>query len=147
MHLVGEDGKPLNTNKKLVDHNGETATATKQLVDESGEGVSSEKPAPLTTKKVGEQFASHLLQKAMEAPTGALVNNQFDVLYHMALNVIAHRILNVGLGMEQAQVIVEWNEERANVSFNEVREHLNITVEEWKQRYFNGELQYKPAKQ
>lgn len=131
----------------LVDENNRPLKAEpKQLVDATGEEVSSKEPTPMTTADVGLQLANHMLTKAMELPQNELVNKQFDVLYHAALNILAHRIVNVGLGMEAGNVIAEWDASRAFASEKTVQEDLSQAVEQWKQQFFNGELYFNPGK-
>lgn len=132
MHLVDENGQSLNTEKKLV--------------DASGEQVSSAPETPMTTADVGIQLANHMITSAMKLPNNELVNKQFDVLYYAALNILAHRIVNVGLGLETGNTIVEWDASRAFSSEKQTQEDLSKAVEDWKNQFFNGELAYHPGK-
>lgn len=132
---------------ELVNEHGHKVTSDKKLVDAEGATIEKEtEQKPLTTKEVGQSFAQHLIESAIKAPTNQHINNQFDVLYHAALNIIGHRILNVGLGMEEGNTLVEWDASRAFAQEKEVQEHITITVEEWKQKFMNGELKYHAGK-
>jgi hypothetical protein len=133
MNLVDENNRSLNVEPK-------------KLVDATGDEVSSQEPVPMTTADVGLQLANHMLTKAMALPNNELVNKQFDVLYHAALNILAHRIVNVGLGMEAGNLIAEWDASRAFASEKQVQEDLTQAVEQWKQQFFNGELYFNPGK-
>lgn len=132
MQLVSDDGRPLNVEKKLVDN--------------QGEEVSSKEPEKLTTKEIGSGLACHMLNAATDMPNSELINNQFDVLYHAALNILGHRILNVGLGFTEVNTIIEWNASRAFAHEKDVQEDLTKYVEEWKIKYFKGELQFHAGK-
>lgn len=134
---------------ELVDGNGQKLNAEpKKLVDATGDEVSSEQPKAMTTKEIGEQLANHMITKAGAFPTNELINKQMDVLYHAALNILAHRVLNIGLGFaeESPSAIVEWNASRAFAAEKQVQEDLSEAVTNWKGQYFNGELVYHPSK-
>jgi len=131
----------------LVDENGkDLSTIPMKLTDASGEELSSEPPKKMTTKEIGSDLAAHMLNAALNMPNNEAINGQFDVLYHAALNILGHRILNVGLGFENANSIIEWDASRAFVHEKEVQEDLSKYVEEWKQKFMNGELQYHAGK-
>jgi len=133
---------------------------TLQLLDESGRPISTTTPeilnahgeefetvVPMTTKDLGQERARIMLDIAHKnSPTEAVEKLQLDVLYHLALNILAHRIVNVGLGMSEENAIVEWNSSHAFAYEKEVQEHLTLTVEEWKTQFFNGELVYQAKK-
>lgn len=131
----------------LVDENGNKLSAEpKKILDSQGEETSSEAPKPMSTKDVGLALCNHMLTKAQSFPTNELINKQFDVLFHMALNILAHRVVNVGLGMEAGNSIAEWDATRAFAYRKEVEEGLETTVDEWKNQFFNGELYFNPGK-
>lgn len=132
----------------LVDGNGTPLNKKPQgLVDATGEKLQVPvKEDPATTKEIGQNIATNMITKASKAPTNALVNAQFDILYHVALNLLSHRITNVGLGFEEANAVVEWNPSRAFACEKEVQEHLSLTVDEWKNQFLNGELVFTPGK-
>jgi hypothetical protein len=134
MNLVDENNRPLNAEPK-------------KLVDSQGEAIEKEEQQkPLTTREVGQAFANHLINSAGQLPNNDTINSQFDVLYHTALNLLGHRILNVGLGMEHGNIIVEWDSSRAFACEKEVQEDLTRTIGEWKDKFMNGELAYHPGK-
>jgi hypothetical protein len=134
-------------NMDLVDNNGQKLNAEpKKIVDVQGEELSSTPPKQMSTKDVGLALCNHMLTKAQAFPTNDLINKQFDVLFHMALNILAHRIVNVGLGMEAGNTIAEWDTSRAFAYRKEVEEGLETTVDEWKTQFFNGELYFNAGK-
>lgn len=131
----------------LVDGNGQKLKAEpKKILDSQGEETSSEAPKAMSTKDVGLALCNHMLTKAQAFPNNELINKQFDVLFHMALNILAHRVVNVGLGMEAGNTIAEWDATRAFAYRKEVEEGLETTVDEWKDQFFNGELYFNPGK-
>lgn len=132
MNLVNENGQPLNTDKKLL--------------DASGDEVNAQPERQMTTADIGAQLASHLINAAMKFPNNDLVNTQFDVLYYAALNLLSHRVVNVGLGMEAGNLVAEWDASRAFAQEKQVQEHLSVCIEDWKNQFFNGELAYHPSK-
>ena len=136
MELVGPNGEKPNTQKKLVDAGG-------------AEVVSDEKAAQtkITTKDVGLNMATHLINSAQKQKTNDEVNKQLDVLYWCALNILSHRVTNIALGFgEDKKGILEWDASRAFASEKEVHEHLSQVNDEWKTMFFNGELFFQPEK-
>lgn len=116
------------------------------LVNADGTPVVQETQQTMTVKEVGEETARRWLEVAMKAPTNEGVNIQFEVLYTAALNILAHRIVNVGLGFTEGNLAVEWEPSRAFASEKQCQEDLTATVDEWKTRFFNGELAFNPGK-
>lgn len=131
---------------KILDANGNDPSKPKTIVNGAGQELSSKPPEQMTTRDVGKHIAADYINKAMKEQSNALVNNKFDILYHMALHILSHRIVNIGLGMEDAIAVAEWDSSRAFAAEKDVQEHLTATVEEWKTDYLNGELAYHPSK-
>jgi len=128
LSLIDCNGKPL---KKRYEN---------KIVNESGQEVNSR---PMTTEEIGYQLASHLLNTATVKKNNEDVNKQFDVLYHAALHILSHRVVNVGLGFgEDVGAVCEWDASRAFAQEKDVQENLTKTIEQWKTMFFNGELTF-----
>ena len=141
MNLVNENGMPINGNpKKIVTH--EAAA----IVDASGEEISTQPETPMTTAEVGKALSTHMLNGALKFPTNDLVNKQFDILYHAALNILCHRITNIGAGFEAGNLVPEWDNSRAFAAMKTVQEELEMTQEQWKKNFFEGELVFHNGK-
>lgn len=133
---------------ELVDVNGQKLNANKKITDASGEELSSKLEAPLTTEQIGEMLANHMITGALNYPNDELINKQFDIIFHAALNIIAHRILNVGLGFDKEGVIIpEWDNSRAFAAEKTAQEQLTEKIQVWKQKFFDGEMNYHAGKQ
>jgi hypothetical protein len=132
---------------ELVDSNGQKLNAEKKIVDASGEQISSQPEQPLTTEQIGEMLANHMITGALKFPTDDLVNKQFDIIFHAALHIISHRILNIGLGFDKEGVIIpEWDNSRASAAEKTAQEQLSETITLWKEKFFNGEMNYHAGK-
>jgi hypothetical protein len=134
---------------ELVDGSGNKLNKEpKKIVDAGGAEVQSEQKAPsITTKDVGLNMATHLINSAQKNKTNEDVNKQLDVLYWAALNILSHRIVNVALGFgEEKKGILEWDSSRAFAQEKEVQDHLSQVALEWKDMFFNGELFFQPEK-
>lgn len=139
MDLVNENGMPLRSDKKIV-------TNDTTIVDATGEAINTKPEVPMTTQEVGKALSTHMLNGALKFPTNELVNKQFDILYHMALNILCHRITNVGCGMEAGNIVAEWDNSRAFAAQKTVQEDLALMADNWKEQYFNGELVFHNGK-
>lgn len=139
MNLVNENGMPLNADKKIV-------TNDPKIVDATGEEVSSKPQAAMTTEEIGRALSTHMLNGALKFPTNELVNKQFDILYHAALNILCHRITNVGAGFEAGNLVPEWDNSRAFAAEKNVQEDLSLMAAKWKEQFFNGELAFHNGK-
>lgn len=129
--LVGENGQPLNVEKPLLDAQGNEVVKEEQA----------------TTADVGAERARVMIELATKhAPNNETLNIHLDVLHHMALNILSHRIVNLALGMNIENNITEWDASRAFAAEKEVQESLSLTVNNWKTSFFNGELIYTPDK-
>lgn len=134
LQILDESGRPLKKSPAV-------------LIDREGNELELETEIPMTTKDLGQERARIMIDIANKnSPSEDVHKLQLDVLYHLSLNILAHRISNVGLGMAEDSGISEWDEVRVSSFVEEVRNHLDMTVEEWKLHFFNGELVYQSKK-
>lgn len=128
------------------------------LINEHGQKIKNEKPkvldasgsevvTNLSTKDIGKKLAQHLLDGANAKTNNEDVNKQFEILYFAALNLLGHRVVNVGLGFnDETKTITEWDFKAAISEESNITEDLTKTVGEWRDAYFNGELTFKRRK-
>lgn len=128
------------------------------LINEHGQKIKNEKPkvldasgsevvTNLSTKDIGKKLAQHLLDGANAKTNNEDVNKQFEILYFAALNLLGHRVVNVGLGFnDETKTITEWDFKAAINEDLKIGEDLSKTVGEWRDAYFNGELTFKRRK-
>lgn len=140
MNLVDENNRPLNAKKEIL-------TDRKEILDATGEAINTATEAPpMTTEEVGRHLSTHMLNGALKFPTNELVNKQFDILYHMALNILCHRITNIGCGMEAGNLVAEWDNSRAYAAEKQVQEDMAEKCVQWREQFFNGELVFHNGK-
>lgn len=133
----------------ILDNNGKPVgpIAKPQLVHADGEVIEPE-AAPLTTKEIGKRLAEHMLTAAdARSKSNEEVNKQMDILYWAALNILSHRILNIGLGFTEGTTFVAWDQSKADEAKQPVMRDFELTCADWLKMFHNGELGIKPPKQ